>query len=139
MGSSGSWAIVATGGQELTRVARRRTKGYWRGVATGLLLAAAAAIGLTIAFPPTIFMQPVLTPGIEVAPAAPEAPAGEAVPALEARDDWLLVPRADAPLISGRPQAETPPGLQGLAPVAAPDFFDGGAAGSPSLATPRGD
>jgi hypothetical protein len=108
-------------------------------VATGLLLAAAAAIGLTIAYPPTVFERPALTPGIELAPSAPEQPADVAVPQVQARDDWLLVPRAGAPLIAGKPQAETPPGLEGIAPVPAPDVFDGGAAGSPSLATPKGD
>ncbi len=123
----------------MSRVARRRTRGFWRGLATGLLLAVAVAIGLTILYPPTVFTRPALTPGTELAPPAPEQPGGEAVPELEARDDWLLIPRAEAPLISGRPGAETPPGLQGLAPVAAPDVFDGGPAGSPSLATPTGD
>jgi hypothetical protein len=123
---------------DLSRVARPRTKGFWRVVITGLLLAAAAAIGLTIAYPPMVFTRPVMTPGNELAPNAPEQPGGGTVPELETGRDWLLIPRADAPLITGRPEAETPPGLEGLAPFPAPSVFDGGSTGSPSLVTPTG-
>jgi hypothetical protein len=119
-------------------VARRRTKGFWRGLVTGLLLAAAAAIGLTIAYPPMVFTRPEMTPGNELAPNAPQQPGGGTVPELETDSDWLLIPRADAPLITGRPEAETPPGLDGLAPVPAPSVFDGGNTGSPSLVPPTG-
>lgn len=58
--------------------ARLRPRGFWRGLASGVALAAAAALALAYVFPP--FFAPSVDPVTQVAPAAPAVPAGTASP-----------------------------------------------------------
>lgn len=58
--------------------ARLRPRGFWRGLVSGVALAAAAALALAYVFPP--FFAPSVDPVTQVAPAAPAVPARAASP-----------------------------------------------------------
>jgi hypothetical protein len=103
---------------------RPRTRGFWRGLFAGLLLALVAMLALAWFFPP--LQPPEVTPESLSAPPAPEAPAGVAEPTVPAPQGLLPEPPR-APLIEGL-----------AAPEAAPALPEGGA-GSPSLVPPAAD
>ena len=125
-------AFAATGEADLATGSRRRGRGFFPGLIAGILLAACVAAALAILFPPARFFPPRIEPGADVMPAAPAAPS-DAAAAVSARSETLLPPPALTPLVATPPPADMPAELPGLAPPSAPDVFDGGEAGSPSL------
>lgn len=113
--------------------------GFWRGVATGAALCAALFVAAAILFPPLVYAPPVLEPETSVAPDEIGTPAeGARAPAAPPRAGPLVF-EAPSPIISALPPRDTPPGLEILRLPAAPDIFDGGAAGSPSLFDPEAE
>jgi hypothetical protein len=98
-----------------TRAGRR---GFWPGLVTGLVIAAAAGLALALAFPPAPLQQPEIDPASLVAPAAPGAPEAPAEPASDFSTGLLPEP-SGAPLIEGAPKLEaapaTEPGAAGAA------------------------
>lgn len=79
MGSRGRARHAAEAGEKRVKAsARLRPRGFWRGLASGVALAAAAALALAYVFPP--FFAPSVDPVTQVAPAAPAVPAGTASP-----------------------------------------------------------
>ena len=58
--------------------AQARSGGFWRGVFTGLVVAAVLAAALAWLFPP--LRAPEIPPGTLDAPAAPGTPVGQAAP-----------------------------------------------------------
>jgi hypothetical protein len=109
--------------------------GFWRGVAVGVAISVAIAAGLTLVFPPVTYAPPNLAPSALVPPDAPAHPATAPAAPPPPKYVGLLVP-APAPLLAELPATDLPPGLAALARPPAPDVFDGGAAGSPSLFRP---
>ncbi|WP_424931710.1 hypothetical protein [Amaricoccus macauensis] len=110
--------------------------GFWRGVAAGIAASVVVLLVLAIIFPPTVYEPPSLAPEADQPPDAITSPdAAAATPAEPGRVGPLVV-EAPAPLLSEVPPGDTPPGLEILDLPAAPDVFDGGEAGSPSLFRP---
>lgn len=93
------------------------------------------AAGLIYAFPPLKTLPPEIPPGTAEPPAALTNPAPVAEPPSPAAAQGLLV-EAPAPLVFTGPARDVPPGLDALLRPPAPDVFDGGPAGSPSLFRP---
>ena len=115
---------------DLATGARAKGRGFLAGLVLGLALAACVASVLAFVFPPARFFAPRIDPGADLTPPAPTAPAAAPAPA---RSGGLLPPPALTPLVPGTSAAELPADLPDLAPPVAPDVFDGGDAGSPSL------
>jgi hypothetical protein len=112
--------------------ARGNGRGFFTGLILGLLVAACVAVALAFLFPPARFFPPRVDPGADVTPSAPAAPS-DVTPPASTRAGTLLPPPALTPLVPKTPAGAMPADLPGLAPPAAPDVFDGGEAGSPSL------
>jgi len=117
--------VLATG-------AGAKGRGFLAGLILGLLLAAGVALALAFLFPPARFFPPRIEPGADATPTAPVAPA-DASSTVSGRFGSLLPPPALSPLVPNTRTAPMPATLPDLAPPAAPDVFDGGEAGSPSL------
>jgi hypothetical protein len=117
---------------------RGRTYGFWRGILTGIVLAAAIALGLAVAVPPTVYHSPSVVPDAPLAPAAPAPPATRAQPGTPVPPRAAPGPEAPRP-IAVLPGADELPDPKGLVPPAAPAVFDGGNDGSPVLAAPAGN
>lgn len=64
------------GGNRVKASARLRPRGFWRGMLTGVAVAAAAGIALTLVFPPVRFFAPAVDPLTQLPPVPPAAPAG---------------------------------------------------------------
>jgi hypothetical protein len=114
----------------LTTGARAKGRGFLAGLLLGLSVAALVTLVLAFVFPPARFFPPRIEAGADLTPPAPTAPAAAPAPA---RAGSLLPPPALTPLVPNAPTVAMPAALPGLAPPAAPDVFDGGEAGSPSL------
>jgi hypothetical protein len=106
-------------------MAGRSGSGFWRGLATGLVLAAMIALGLAWIFPPVPRTPPELSPGSLEAPPGPGQP--DAVTPPEApHAEGLLPAGPDAPLIDGVPAPDpapapaSPAGSPSLVPAAKP-------------------
>ena len=112
------------------------TKGFWRGVAAGIAASIVVLLALAMLFPPTIYAPPSLGPEADQPPAEISSPDPSASLPAEPQRTGPLVIEAPAPLVTGLPPRDTPPGLEMLNLPAAPDVFDGGEAGSPSLFSP---
>jgi hypothetical protein len=82
------------------------TRGFWRGLLTGLLLAAAAGLALAWLFPP---LRPPEVAGEALVPPEPLAPPGAVAEPPRAGGGGLLPPPAGAPLVAGRPAPEASP------------------------------
>ncbi len=112
--------------------ARPRGSGFWKGLLTGVALAALVALALAYVFPPTRYFAPEVLPNGGPAPAVPGTPSAIVEPRAPGAGA-LLPDAAPAPLIAIRPAAEPTPGMPSLAPTPAPDVFLGAPSGSPSL------
>ena len=114
----------------------RRTRGFWRGLLTGLALAAAAAVGLAIVFPPAIFFPPQVEETRLQAPdplAQPQGAAGPGRPHLDAEGPA----RGEIPVVAAVPGAEAAPEIGALRPMPVPEVF-GREGALPGLAAPEG-
>lgn len=120
----------------MSRRARLRRRGFWRGIVTGMALAVLAGLVLALAFPSFLFMPPELEVGVAVPPDRPLRPGPGESPAPPRAVDRPSAPGSGTPLIDAAPPADLPPDLADLAPPPAPDVFLGGPAGSPSLVAP---
>lgn len=116
-------------------VKRRAGGGFWQGAVAGAVVSAVIAAGLIYAFPPLKTLPPEIPPGSVEPPAVLTSPAPVAGRPAPAAVQGLLV-EAPAPLVTTGPARDVPPGLDALLRPPAPDVFDGGAAGSPSLFRP---
>jgi hypothetical protein len=117
----------------LVKGARANGRGFLAGLTLGLLLAVCAAVVLALIFPPDRLFPPRMDPGADASPAAPAAPA-RTRPLESDRPDSLLPPPALSPLVPDIPPfAPVPAELPRSSPPQAPEVFDGGEAGSPSL------
>ena len=89
-------------------MARGGRRGFWRGVLAGLVLAAAAALALAVAFPPRPLLPPEISPGTLAVPPAPEPAPGRGA-------------------AGGRPGAGPAAGAAGTGRIAVADARRGGA------------
>lgn len=115
--------------------AQPESRGFWKGLIVGLVLALVVVLGLGLVFPPIRYLPPQMP---QVAPPpAPEAtvPARRAAEPAPAPAAGLLPNRAPGPLIADRPVAERAAPVLSL--PSAPDVFQGSPAGSPSLMPKR--
>ncbi|HET9069523.1 MAG TPA: hypothetical protein VFN28_12825 [Amaricoccus sp.] len=98
------------GGRQTRRrmVAERRTRGFWKGFLTGLVLAAAGLLALAWFYPPRPLLPPEVDPRALAAPAAPGQPDGVTAPApAEPRSAPREAPRS-APRSGPAPVPATP-------------------------------
>jgi hypothetical protein len=128
---------VATSAADKYLTVRESGKtGFWRGVAAGMAVCLLIFAILVMLFPPAVYAPPSLAPGAALPPDEIGVPDRTALPpAAPPRAGSLLV-EAPAPLLTSLPARDTPPGLETMRLPAAPDIFDGGPAGSPSLFDP---
>jgi hypothetical protein len=133
---------LATGGYPGARAANARAarRGFWTGLIAGILLCGALALAMAIAFPPFVFQPPQLPPEAGTPPGGPPPPAaaGAGVAAPEPAAS-VPPPGKPGPLVATGREPGPLPGIENLAPTPAPDVFEGGAAGSPSLYQPSAD
>jgi hypothetical protein len=93
--------------------------GFWRGLATGLILAAIAGLALAWAFPPVPRTPPEVAPASLEAPPGPGQPESVGVPSAPPADTDMPA-NPDAPLIEGVQAPDTAPspaGSPSLVPV----------------------
>ncbi|MEM8570226.1 MAG: hypothetical protein AAGG56_04875 [Pseudomonadota bacterium] len=110
--------------------------GFWRGVAAGLAFCFLCLLAVTYLYPPTIFQPPRVSPEMALPPEGIAQPEAVAPPAAPQGQTGSLIVEAPAPLLTTLPPADLQPGLDIIELPAAPDVFDGGPAGSPSLFNP---
>jgi hypothetical protein len=131
--------VAASAADKYLTVRESGATGFWRGLAVGVVLCLLAFGALVVLYPPTVYPPPSLAPEAALPPADIGLPGDVTLPpAAPLRARPLLV-EAPAPLISTLPQRDTPPGFDALRLPAAPDVFDGGPAGSPSLFDPASE
>ena len=107
------------------------THGFWRGMLTGLILAALTAAVLAYFFPPLIFAPPVIAPEATTAPGGAEGPDGASGPA-PVQTDAALPDLAPVPSKAGGPGREESPSLFEAAPLAAPEILGDAPASKPA-------
>jgi hypothetical protein len=132
------WRELAMGAHPATRASSRAAKrGFWTGLITGILLCGALALAIAIAFPPFVFEPPRVPAEADTPPGGPQVPgiAGAEAAAPEPAAT-VAAPTAPGPLIASGREPGPLPGLEDIVPTPAPDVFEGGAAGSPSLYQP---
>lgn len=110
----------------------KRDHSFRNGFLTGLAVGLAVCLALAILFPPKIYYPPEVE-GVDRAPTAPGEPGAPAAPDLGDAGDPSV-----GGLTRAAPERAAPPeaALSQFPKPAAPDVFEGGPAGSPSLFPP---
>ncbi len=110
-----------------------RDHSFRNGFLTGLAVGLAACVALAAVFPARIYYPPSVEGGIDTAPTSPDAPGASEPPRFGAAGDPSVGGlSAAAPTPAARPEIS----LSQFPRPAAPDVFEGGDAGSPSLYPP---
>ncbi len=100
----------------------RATHGFWKGILSGLVVAAAGLLALAWLYPPRPLLPPEIDPGALEAPAAPGQPQGAAEPEAP-RSEALLAPVPAKPIIEDVPAPDVAPATAG--PAGTPSLVPG--------------
>ncbi len=110
-----------------------RDHSFRNGFLTGLAVGLAVCFALAAVFPARIYYPPSVEGGIDAAPITPDAPGSLVPPRFgEAGDPSVGGLSGASPVPAARPEVS----LSQFPKPAAPDVFEGGDAGSPSLYPP---